>query len=142
MTAHTAYPQPHADSDNRHFVESWREGRLVLQKCGSCGRAFFYARPLCPYCWSDALTWLPSAGDGELVSFSLIHRPNHSSFFEEVPIVLAEIHLVEGVTLLARVVDVAPDSLHVGMPVCLISTSEAKRFPLPTFRPQGSRGAR
>jgi hypothetical protein len=86
------------------------------------------------------LTWLPAAGDGEVVSFSLIHRPNHPSFFGEVPIVLAEIRLVEGVTLLARIVGAAPNSLRSGLPVRLVSKSEAARFPLPTFEPMQSRG--
>lgn len=138
MTADTAYPQPQADSDNRHFLKSWREGRMVLQTCSSCGRKFFYARPLCPHCWSDALTWLPAAGEGEVVSFSLIHRPNHPAFLSEVPIALAEIRLIEGVTLLARIVGADPESLRTGMPVRLVSKSEASRFPLPTFRPQKS----
>lgn len=138
MTTDTAYPQVRSDTDNRHFLDEWREGRLVLQTCGSCGRRFFYARPLCPHCWSDELAWAPAKGEGEVVSYSFIYRPNHPSFLGEVPIALAEIRLVEGVTLLARVIDAAPDSMRTGMPVRLLSKSEASRFPLPTFRPQKS----
>ena len=138
MTGNAEYPQPQADTDNRRFLESWREGRLALQACGSCGRKFYYARPLCPHCWSEALTWLPAAGVGEVISYSLIHRPNHPSFFGEVPIALAEIRLVEGVTLLARVVGAAPGLLRSGLPVRLVSIPEAARFPLPTFEPAGS----
>ena len=138
MTGNAGYPQPQADADNRQFLESWREGKLALQACRSCGRKFYYARPLCPHCWSDALTWLPAAGVGEVVSFSLIHRPNHPSFFDEVPIALAEIRLVEGVTLLARIVGAEPGLLRAGIPVRLVSKSEAARFPLPTFEPARS----
>jgi uncharacterized OB-fold protein len=139
MTTDTAYPQAKADTDNRHFLEEWQEGRLVFQACESCGRKFFYARPLCPHCWSDALEWVAARGEGEIVSYSLIHRPNHPSFLGEVPIALAEIRLLEGVRLLARVVGAGPGSLRTGMPVRLLSKSEASRFPLPTFRPQKSR---
>jgi uncharacterized protein len=137
MTAEiVGYPQPQADRDNAGFLEAWRQGHLLLQACGDCGRSFFYPRPLCPHCWSDALDWKQVPGRGEVVSFALIHRPNHSSFFEEVPIILAEIRLVEGVTFLARVVSAAPDSMRIAMPVRLVSKPEASRYPLPTFQPQ------
>jgi len=138
MTVNAAYPQAIADADNRHFLEEWREGRLAFQACGSCGRKFFYARPLCPHCWSDALAWEAAGGEGEVVSYSLVYRPNHPSFLGEVPIALAEIRLREGVTLLARVVGAAPESLRSGMSVRLLSKSEAGRYPLPTFRPRQS----
>lgn len=138
MTTDTAYPRAKADADNRHFLEEWQEGRLVFQTCGSCGCKFFYARPLCPHCWSDALAWVPATGEGKVVSYSLIYRPNHQSFLGEVPIALAEIRLLEGVTLLARIVGASPDSIQTGMPVRLLPKSEATRFPLPTFRPQTS----
>ena len=137
MTAEAVgYPQPQGDRDNAAFLEAWRQGRLLLQACGDCGRSFFYPRPLCPHCWSDALSWKPVPGRGEVVSFSLIHRPNHPSFFDEVPILLAEIRVAEGVTLLARIVGAAPDSICSGMPVRLVSKGEASRYPLPTFQPE------
>lgn len=136
MTAETfAYPQPQADRDNEAFLAAWREGRLLLQSCGNCGRSFFYPRPLCPHCWSDALSWKPVPGRGEVVSFSLIHRSNHQSFFGEVPIVLAEVRVAEEVTLLTRIVSVNPGSVRSGMAVRLVLTPEAGRYPLPTFQP-------
>jgi uncharacterized OB-fold protein len=106
----------------------------MLQSCVDCGRTFFYPRPLCPHCWSSALSWKPALGNGEVVSFSLIHRPNHSSFFDEIPIVLAEIRVPEGVTLLGRVVGAAAaNSIRIGASVRVVSTTEAKNYPLPTF---------
>ena len=135
MNPHPAYPQPRADADNRRFLEEWREGRLVFQACGSCGHKFLYARALCPQCWSDALSWVSAKGEGEVVSFSLIYRPNDPAFFDEVPIALAEIRLLEGPALLARIVGAHPGSLKSGMLVCLLSKPEASRFPLPTFGP-------
>lgn len=135
--ANPAFPQARADTDNRQFLEEWHEGRLAFQACGSCGHKFFYARPLCPNCWSDALSWVLAKGKGDVVSFSLVHRPNDPAFLSEVPIALAEIRLEEGVILLARIVDAKPEAIRSGMPVRLVSKSEASRFPLPTFRPQG-----
>jgi uncharacterized OB-fold protein len=129
-----AYPGAREDGDNRGFLEAWRAGKLAVQACGDCGRRFFYPRPLCPHCWSDKLRWETLPGDGEIVSFSLIHRPNHPSFFAEVPISLAEIRVAQGVTLLARIVDAPPGSLRSGGKVRLVAGEAAARYPLPTFR--------
>jgi len=136
MTSESAdYPQAQEDGDNRGFLEAWRDGRLAVQVCGACGRSFFYPRPLCPYCWSDRLSWRTLPGNGEVVSFSMIYRPNHPSFLGEVPIVLAEIRVMEGVTLLARIVGTAREVVRTGMQVCLVPKLEAGRYPLPTFQP-------
>lgn len=129
------YPQPQADGDNAEMLKGWRDGRLLLRSCGGCGLAFFYPRPLCPYCWSTDLAWKPTAGTGTVVSFSCIHRPNHPSFLDEVPIVLAEIRLTEGLPLLARIVGGDAGAVHSGMAVSLVPLPEAGRYPLPTFCP-------
>jgi len=129
------YPRPQEDSDNRDFLEAWRDGCLAVQVCGACGRSFFYPRPLCPHCWSDRLSWQTLPGKGEVVSFSAIYRPNHPSFFSDIPIVLAEIRVAEEISLLARIIDIVPEAVRIGTRVRLLAKSEANRYPLPTFRP-------
>jgi len=128
-----SYPQPEEDSDNRAYLAAWREGRLRIQACGDCGRRFLYPRPLCPHCWSAALSSEDAAGSGKIVSFSLIWRPNHPSFLDEVPIALAEVRLAEGIPLLARIVGIAPPEIRSGLAVRLVAAPEAARYPLPTF---------
>ena len=135
MTAETSrYPGPQADRDNAEFLTAWWEGRLMLQSCADCGRGFFYPRPLCPHCWSASLTWIAAAGRGEVVAFSLIYRPNHPAFFAETPIALDEIRIMEGVTLLARIIGANPSELRSGMAVHLVPMPDAAHFPLPTFQ--------
>lgn len=141
MSEHTERPRAYSDADNREFLAAWQTGRLVVQACGECGRRFFYPRPLCPHCWSDHLEWRDLPGDGEIVSFSLVYRPNHSAFIEEVPIVLAEIRVTEGITMLCRVVGATPEGLRAGLPVRLVRSSRATRYPLPTFEPVDERGS-
>lgn len=127
------YPQPVEDTDNAPFLRGWRNGRLMLQRCTSCQKEIFYPRPMCPHCWSDELKWFEASGVGKIVSYSLIHRPNHPAFSDEVPIALAEIRLVEGVTMLARMLEGLPQT---GMSVVLISDDNVvARYPLPVFRP-------
>lgn len=128
------YPTPSVDADNRPLLDGWQKGKLLLQHCGGCGLAFFYPRPMCPGCWSTELRWREAAGRGVVVSFSRIHRPNHPSFLDEVPIILAEIRLDEGAIMLARIITPAPDAIRTGLRIRLLA--EGERYPLPTFAPE------
>ena len=135
MADDTRCPHPLEDADNRAMLEAWREeGRLVVQRCVECARAASYPRPLCPYCWSERLAFEAASGRGRIVAWSRVHRPNHESFFAEAPIVLAEIALREGASVIARVV-CAPDAVRSGAEVELVA--EPERYPLPTFRLKG-----
>ena len=136
MAEDSGYPRPHEDADNRPMLEAWREGRLVVQRCTVCGAAASYPRPLCPKCWSDRLAFEEASGRGEIVAWSLVHRPNHESFIAETPIVLAEVALPEGTSLIARVV-CAPEAVRSGAAVELVA--DPGRYPLPTFRLKGGR---
>jgi uncharacterized protein len=133
-----SYPQPREDRDNREFLAAWQEGRLLVQACGGCGRSFFYPRTLCPYCWSQNVQFEEIDGKGEVVSFSLVHRPNHPAFLGDIPIVLAEIRLSADLTLIARIVGTSPEAMRSSLPVELVPANEAARYPLPTFRPRAS----
>lgn len=128
------YPQPFEDEDNAAFLAGWREGKLLLQRSREGGPAFFYPRPICPYTGSTDLIWTEASGRGEIVSFSLITRPNHPSFNEEVPIMLAEIALEEGASLLGRVITADPAAVKSKAKVETLPLPEAARYPLPTFR--------
>lgn len=131
------YPQPREDRDNAAFLAGWREGQVVLQRCGSCGKAFFYPRPMCPACWSVDVTDEVSCGRGKIVSYSAIERPNDPAFNDEVPILLAEIETDEGATLLARIVECGREEVSSGLAVALPSLAVAKLYPLPVYRPAG-----
>jgi uncharacterized protein len=129
-----AYPQPREDTDNAVFLAGWRRGKLMIQYCGGCGTAFFYPRPLCPHCWSADLTHEASAGRGIIVSYSAIERPNDPAFNGETPILLAEVKLVEGASLLARIVECRNEDISSGLQVELAPADIASRYPLPVFR--------
>lgn len=127
------YPQPREDADNTAFLSAWREGRLLIQCCESCGRAIFYPRPMCPHCWSDTISSRPADGRGTVVSYSLVHRPNDAAFDNEVPIILAEVELVEGASLIARIVDCDASEVRSGRAVAVLPAGVCARYPLPVF---------
>jgi uncharacterized OB-fold protein len=127
------YPQPREDVTNAPLLAAWRRGRLALQSCSGCALVFFYPRDMCPRCWSAELAWIDARGTGTVVSYTLIQRPLHPAFEDEVPIVLAEIALPEGASLLARIVGGDRTEIGSGRSVRLLALPEASRYPLPTF---------
>ncbi|MDF1608676.1 OB-fold domain-containing protein [Hoeflea sp. YIM 152468] len=139
MTQALNYPMPSEDADNRAFLTAWREeGKLLLQKAAPDGRPFFYPRPICPYTGSADLVSVPASGKGRIVSYALVLRPNHPAFNDDVPIILAEIELEEGASLLGRIICEEASSVASGLDVELLPPADAKRYPLPTFRLQTS----
>jgi len=129
------YPKPREDADNAAFLAAWRSGRVLLQQCDACGTTFFYPRPVCPRCWSERLSRRESTGRGQIVSYSLVHRPNDPAFNGEVPIVLAEVALQEGATMLGRIVDCDPAMVASGIEVEVPPDAADRGYPLPVFRP-------
>lgn len=128
-----AYPQPREDTDNAPMLAAWKRGRLGLQHCGDCESAIFYPRPICPNCWSDNLIWRDASGRDTIVSYTLVYRPNHESFNTEVPIVLAEITLAEGASMIARILCDA-SAVRSGLAVALTQDQATiARYPLPVF---------
>lgn len=132
-----SYPAPREDADNAAFLNAWRQGRLVVQSCAACGKSIFYPRPICPHCWSDRVESREASGKGRIVSYSLVLRPNDPAFNDEVPIVLAEVELSEGVSLIARIIDCDAGDVRSGRPVELPSKATCARYPLPVFQLAG-----
>ena len=129
-------PQPRESATNAPMLSAWRdEGALTLQRCEACGRSIFYPRSVCPHCWSDRLAWVRASGSGKIVSFTRIHRGLLAAFQADAPVVLAEIALAEGASMIARVVTADPSAVQSGMSVRLVSRADAARYPLPTFMP-------
>lgn len=129
------YPKPRPSPINQPHLDAWAErGELLIQRCASCASVFHYPRPFCPRCFAPEPEWIAASGRGEVVLATRIHRPNHPSFFDEAPIVLAEIRLPEGPTLIARIVGDDREQTAEGSAVALVNGEERRRYPLPTYR--------
>jgi uncharacterized protein len=130
----SGYPQPHEDAVNAPLLAGWREGKVMIQRCGGCGKAIFYPKPMCPHCWSDKMGWFQASGRGKIVAWSLVHKPHHPAFDGEVPIVLVEVALDEGVVMLTRIVGADREKARTGAKVVAVPMPDAARYPLPTFK--------
>jgi uncharacterized protein len=116
------------------FWANARRGVLSVQRCGSCGRLQFYPRPVCVACFGRALEWQPVSGRGRIHSFTLVRAPQHPAFRPDVPIVLAEIELDEGVRMLSRIVGAETAAVALGAPVTVVFLeTENETIRLPHF---------
>lgn len=132
----TQYPEPIRSDINAPMLDAWAKGELQLQQCQDCAHKVYFPRTQCPHCWSTKLEWKRLSGQGKVVSFAKVHKHVHASFAQESPVILAEILLDEGWSMLARLLATDSDGVDNGMLVELVSGDAADRFPLPTFRPQ------
>lgn len=91
---------------------------LVASVCASCGATYWDRRNACAKCGKTEFERRQLADDGELVSFSIVHRaaPNVPT-----PYVSAVVHLNGGGAVKANLVDIDPDpeKVRLGMKVKL-----------------------
>lgn len=87
-----------------NVMDAWwdatRDHRLLLQRCGSCGRLQHYPRALCTHCGAhDGLGWVDAAGEGSVWSFTTIHRSPQPDV--AAPYTVALVRLREGPVMLS-----------------------------------------
>jgi len=98
-------------------------GRLVLNRCRPCDRAFFYPRAHCPFCGGDQTEWIESSGRGKVYSYTIVRRGLPQ------PQATAYVTLEEGPTLLTAIEREDLDAIRIGDAV------RAKFRPGPDGRP-------
>ena len=129
-------PQP-ITPETKPFWDGLREQKLMLPKCGDCGRAFFYPRIICPHCQSRNVGWIQGSGRGKLYSFEIAYQTISRAFKVKPPYVLAMIELEEGARMLSNLIDVEPDpkKIRCDMPVEIVYQKLTDEVTLPLFRP-------
>ncbi|WP_203732843.1 Zn-ribbon domain-containing OB-fold protein [Streptomyces sp. SID12501] len=129
---------PEIDAFTRAYWDAAAEGRLLVRRCGGCGRAHHYPREFCPYCWSEDVVWEAASGLATLYTWSVVHRNDLPPFGERTPYVAAVVDLDEGPRMMTEVVDGTEGvegvegGLRVGM-----GLEVAFREGVPVFRPRG-----
>jgi uncharacterized protein len=129
-------PLPRVTDINRPFFEACNEGRLVLQRCldPGCGKAVFYPRVCCPHCGGGRLQWQEQEPAGRIVSFTLVHRPQHEVFHGSMPVPFVAVELDAGPLMYGELVSppAATDRLR-GHPVRVVFREHARGQKLPYF---------
>ncbi|MFJ8593858.1 Zn-ribbon domain-containing OB-fold protein [Streptomyces sp. NPDC093598] len=102
MAARFDLPEP--DAFTRTYWDAAAEGRLLIRRCGACGRAHHYPREFCPHCWSEDVTWETASGRATLYTWSVVHRNDLPPFPDRVPYVAAVVELAEGPRMMTEIV--------------------------------------
>jgi len=121
-------PAPQPNAETQAYWDAAAAGRLVIRKCGSCGKLHHYPRAVCPFCFADAGEWQTASGRGTIYSYSVMRRA-------EVPYAIAYVALEEGVTMLTNIVDCDFDGLQIGQAIRVVFKPTEGGPPLPMFTP-------
>jgi uncharacterized OB-fold protein len=95
-------PLPMPTPDSKPYWEGLREGRLLIQKCGRCGKLRHYPRPVCDACFAMEVEWIEASGRGTVHSWTQTHHAFLPKFAADLPYVLVTVDLEEGVRMIAR----------------------------------------
>lgn len=112
-----AKPLPNVTDLNRPFWAGARDGKLLVQRCGACGRLRFPPARTCDACLSAAADWVPVSGQGTIWSVCEFHRSYLRGFATELPYNVALVTLDEGPRLYTNIVGLPYASIEIGMSV-------------------------
>jgi uncharacterized OB-fold protein len=125
-------PLPRPSNISQPFWDGCRVGRLLYQRCLTCGHVVFEPEPICRWCTSRSLQWEQSHGQGNVYSWTIAYRPQTNAF--AVPYAPVIVDLDEGFQMLSNVIECDTGDLAVGMRV-QVEFREIGQLTLPYFRP-------
>ena len=121
-------PQPESNPETEEFWQAATRGVFLLRHCLDCGRAHWYPRARCPFCFSARTAWRPGSGEGIIYSFSVMRRVPE-------PYVVAYVTLQEGPTMMTNLVDCDVAHLRIGQPVKMVFKACDGGGAVPMFTP-------
>jgi len=130
-------PVPVPDPLSAFFWEGAREGKLLIQRCNSCGTFVHLPRPICRSCQSFDLAPAQVSGRGTLYSYTATYKAFHPYFVSRVPYLLATVELAEqpGLMVLTNLVDVEEPDVRIGMELQVEFRPLGTDHVLPVFKP-------
>ena len=99
------------------FWDALKQHTVVVQRCDSCHAYRYVPKEVCPHCWSAESTWSQVSGEGEIYTYTVVHRGPTPEFQAEAPYAIAYVEMAEGFRMIGRVVDIPPAEVRIGMPV-------------------------
>ena len=127
-------PAPRPDPESAPYWSATLEGKLLVQRCTSCGNTQLYARAHCLACRAP-VEWVESSGRGTVYSYTVIRQNMSRAFRHLQPYVVALVDLDEGARLMTNIVGCDPDDVGIGMPVRVVFETVSEDAALPLFEP-------
>lgn len=137
MTQASSYqkPVPIPDEASQPFYDGAREHRLMIQHCTTCGVVMWPVKSRCDNCMQPTVNWVQASGKASLYSFALMHQVYHPGFASEVPYIIAQVDLEEGLRILTNIVGCSSSDLQIGMPLEVTFEVITDEVTLPKFKP-------
>ncbi|MFL4490750.1 bifunctional MaoC family dehydratase N-terminal/OB-fold nucleic acid binding domain-containing protein [Streptomyces sp. VTCC 41912] len=134
-------PRPVVNRDNAGFWDGVAAHKLLIQRCGGCGRLRLPWLPGCNGCGAAEWDTVEASGAGTVFSYVVMHHPPFPAFSAPEgatgaagPYAVGLIELAEGVRMVSNVVGVPYDRVRIGMPVRLEFLRADEELVLPVFR--------
>lgn len=122
------FAAPEISPETAPYWEAAERGELLVKTCSACGKAHYYPRTLCPFCFSADTRWEKAKGTGRVYSYSVMRRA-------AVPYVMAYVTLDEGVTMMTNIVDCDVDDVSIDDRVAVVFKATEGGPPIPCFTP-------
>jgi uncharacterized protein len=119
---------PLVTAETKAFWDAAAEGKLMIGKCGACGKLHYYPRAICPFCLSDRTELQQASGNGVIYTYSVMRRA-------PIPYAIAYVSLAEGPTMMTNIVDCDLDQIRIGQAVRLVFKETEGGPPVPMFTP-------
>ena len=127
-------PLPQPAEEAQPFFDALLEGRLAIQRCMGCGLLLHPPRAVCNACQSTNFDWQDLSGDGVVYSYVVTHQAVHPALADHTPLATVDVELAEGPHITSNLIDVAPESVEIGMAVAVVFEEVADGVVLPLFR--------
>lgn len=124
---------PIENYDNEHYWKWLRQGKLLIQRCKSCGTLRHPPQPMCDKCQSLDWDTIESKGEGTVYTYTVMYYPEIPPF--DYPNIIVLVDLVEGVRLVSQLEGCKPDAVAIGMPVTMTIKEVQEGMSLPVFKP-------
>lgn len=122
--------EPGINVGDEVYFNAAAEGRLMVKKCGDCGKFHHYPRGVCPHCGSSNVAWTQAKGTGTIYSATLTRRAG------PVPYMLAYVTLDEGPTMMTNIVDCGDlEAVKIGQRVTVTFKKTEGGVSMPMFKP-------
>jgi uncharacterized protein len=135
MAAKVSKPIPVPTRETKPYWEGCKTHELRIQRCAACGHHQFFPRIYCTQCMSDCVEWVKASGRGNVLSYTIVHRPVSPAFVEDIPYIVALVTLDEGPTMMTNLVRCVPEQLKIGMPVAVTFEDWTDEISIPKFCP-------